>query len=139
MGWPVEFAEYVLRQSAPLMRFATVLTGRPRLAEDVVRDALCRAYGRWDRISRTAEPHACVRRLVVDEYLSWRRLFTGSPAADGRDVLHRLAGLPRKQRAAVVLRYYADLPDHEIADHLGWPESSVHDRITRAVAGLRAG
>lgn len=55
------------------MRFATVLTCRPCLAEDLVSDVLCRAYERWDRISQVAEPHAYIRRMVLNEYLSWRR------------------------------------------------------------------
>ncbi|NUT97068.1 MAG: SigE family RNA polymerase sigma factor [Saccharothrix sp.] len=130
----MEFSEYVSRQSAPLVRLATALTGRSGTAEDLVRDALCRAYDRWDRIARTDEPHACVRGLVVSEYLSWRRWFT---PPSGPDVVHRLAGLPRKQRAAVVLRYYADLPDDEIAAHLGWRESTVRDRIARALQAQR--
>ncbi|RKT67163.1 DNA-directed RNA polymerase specialized sigma24 family protein [Saccharothrix variisporea] len=130
----VEFSEYVTWQSAPLVRLATALTGRSGSAEDLVRDALCRAYGRWDRIARTGEPHACVRGLVVAEYLSWRRRFT---PRSGPDVVHRLAGLPRKERAAVVLRYYADLPDDEIAAHLGWRASTVRDRIARALQSQR--
>ncbi|MEU7528238.1 sigma factor-like helix-turn-helix DNA-binding protein [Saccharothrix sp. NPDC042600] len=129
----MEFAQYVTSQSVPLLRFATALTGRSRLAEDLVRDALCRAYVRWDRIS--AAPHARVRSLVVAEYLSWRRLFA---TRTGPDVVRRLAVLPRKQRAAVVLRYYAGLPDDEIAAHLGWRESTVNGRIARALAALPA-
>ena len=132
----MEFAEYVARQRPALMRFATVLTCRTWLAEDVVSDVLGRAFERWDRISGMAEPHAYVRRMVVNEYLSWRRrLSRTSPRADvepqaaalsdGADeraerdaMIRRLADLPRKQRAAVVLRYYAGMSDAEIAAQL---------------------
>jgi RNA polymerase sigma-70 factor (sigma-E family) len=149
----MEFAEYVARQRPALMRFATVLTCRTWLAEDLVSDVLGRAYERWDRISGMDEPHAYVRRMVVNEYLSWRRRLTRtSPRADveptvisdGADeraerdaMIRRLAGLPRKQRAAVVLRYYAGLSDREIAAQLGCREPTVRSQIHRALATLR--
>lgn len=151
----MEFSEYVGQQRQALMRFATVLTCQTWLAEDVVSDVLCRAYERWDRISRMDEPHAYVRRMVVNDYLSWRRrLVRASPRADvephvsrlgdGADeraerdaMIRRLAGLPRRQRAAVVLRYYADLPDSAIAAHLGCREPTVRSQISRALAALR--
>ena len=149
----MEFADYVARQRPALMRFATVLTCRTWLAEDLVSDVLGRAYERWDKISGLDEPHAYVRRMVVNEYLTWRkRLARTSPRAeidvgglpDGTDeraerdaMIRRLAALPRKQRAAVVLRYYAGLPDREIAAQLGCRESTVRSQIHRALATLR--
>jgi RNA polymerase sigma-70 factor (sigma-E family) len=151
----MEFAEYVARQRPALMRFATVLTCQTWLAEDLVSDVLGRAFERWDRISGMAEPNAYVRRMVVNEYLSWRRrLARTTPTADvepnaaghgdGADeraerdaMIRRLAGLPRKQRAAVVLRYYAGLPDAEIALQLGCREPTVRSQIHRALAALR--
>ncbi|MDQ3786625.1 MAG: SigE family RNA polymerase sigma factor [Actinomycetota bacterium] len=149
----MEFAEYVARQRPALMRFATVLTCRTWLAEDLVSDVLGRAFERWERISGMAEPHAYVRRMVVNEYLSWRRKLTRtSPRAevepmaisDGTDeraerdaMIRRLAGLPRKQRAAVVLRYYAGLSDREIATQLGCREPTVRSQIHRALNALR--
>ena len=149
----MEFADYVARQRPALMRFATVLTCRTWLAEDVVSDVLGRAFERWDRISGLDEPHAYVRRMVVNEYLSWRkRLARTAPRAeveprelsDGADeraerdaMIRRLAALPRKQRAAVVLRYYAGLPDREIAAQLGCREVTVRSQIHRALATLR--
>jgi RNA polymerase sigma-70 factor (sigma-E family) len=149
----MEFAEYVARQRPALMRFATVLTCRTWLADDLVSDVLGRAFERWERISGMAEPNAYVRRMVVNEYLSWhRRLTRTSPRAevepmvisDGaaeraeRDaMIRRLAGLPRKQRAAVVLRYYAGLSDKEIATQLGCRESTVRSQIHRALNALR--
>lgn len=151
----MEFAEYVVRQRPALMRFATVLTCQTWLAEDLVSDVLGRAFERWDRISGMAQPNAYVRRMVVNEYLSWhRRLARTSPRAeveadsarlsDGADeraerdaMIRRLAGLPRKQRAAVVLRYYAGLPDAEIAVQLGCRVTTVRSQISRALATLR--
>ena len=147
------FAEYVARQRPALMRFATVLTCRTWLAEDLVSDVLGRAFERWERISGMDEPHAYVRRMVVNEYLSWRRRLTrASPRAevgpvavsDGADeraerdaMIRRLAALPRKQRAAVVLRYYAGLSDREIAAQLGCREPTVRSQVHRALKVLR--
>ncbi|MFJ6673840.1 SigE family RNA polymerase sigma factor [Actinosynnema sp. NPDC091369] len=151
----MEFGEYVVGRRPALMRFATVLTCRPWLAEDIVSDVLGRAFERWDRISAMAEPHAYVRRMVVNEYLSWRRrLARTTPRAevdpesarigDGADerarrdaLISRLARLPRRQRAAVVLRYYAGLTDAEIAAELGCRVPTVRSQISRALATLR--
>lgn len=149
----MEFADYMARQRPALMRFATVLTCQPWLAGDLVSDVLGKAYERWDRISGLDDPHAYVRRMVVNEYLTWRRrLARTSPQAeiepaehpDGADeraerddMIRRLAALPRKQRAAVVLRYYAGLPDREIAAQLGCRESTVRSQVHRALAALR--
>lgn len=150
----MEFGEYVVGRRPALMRFATVLTCQTWLAEDIVSDVLGRAFERWDRISVMTEPHAYVRRMVVNEYLSWRRrLARTSPSAevlpdvpvgDGADdraqrdaMIRRLARLPRRQRAAVVLRYYAGLPDAEIAAELGCRVTTVRSQISRALATLR--
>jgi RNA polymerase sigma-70 factor (sigma-E family) len=151
----MEFGEYMARQRPALMRFATVLTGRVWLAEDIVSDVLCRAFERWDRIGPMAEPHAYVRRMVVNDFLSWhRRLTRTTPRADvepataeltdgaeeraERDaMIRRLAELPRRQRAAVVLRFYVGLPDAEIAAELGCRETTVRSQISRALATLR--
>jgi RNA polymerase sigma-70 factor (sigma-E family) len=151
----LEFGEYVARQRPALMRFATILTNQTWLAEDLVSDVLGRTFERWDRISTMAEPHAYVRRMVVNEYLSWhRRLARTAPHADleldssrvgdGADeraerdaMVRRLAQLPRRQRAAVVLRYYIGLSDEDIAAHLGCRQVTVRSQISRALASLR--
>lgn len=152
----MDFDDYVAEQRRALLRFATVLTGQLWLAEDVVSDVLGRAFERWDRIGSLAEPHAYVRRMVVNEHLSWRRrlartapradvepLFEGH-VGDGADelaerdaMIARLARLPRRQRAAVVLRYYAGLSDPDIAAQLGCREPTVRSQISRALATLR--
>lgn len=151
----MDFSEYVRTNRPALIRFATVLTGQPWLAGDLVSDVLGRAYERWPTISAMARPHAYVRRMIVNEYLSWRRRFSrvlrGSdgylpePAVgDGTDayaerdaMIALLARLPRRQRAAIVLRYYVGLSDAEAAAELGIGESTVRSTISRALAALR--
>jgi RNA polymerase sigma-70 factor (sigma-E family) len=150
----MDFGEYMERQRPALMRFATVLSGQTWLAEDIVSDVLCRTYERWDHIGGLAEPHAYVRRMVLNEFLSWRRRIARTmpradvepdrPSHDGADeraerdaMIRRLARLPRRQRAAVVLRYYLGLPDAAIAEELGCRETTVRSQISRALATLR--
>jgi RNA polymerase sigma-70 factor (sigma-E family) len=150
----LEFADYVARQRPALLRFATVLTGRVWLAEDLVSDVLGRAFERWPAISELAEPHAYVRRMIVNDYVSWhRRLARTTPRSDiepsgytsdgaqehaERDaMIRRLAQLPRRQRAAVVLRFYVGMSDGDIAEHLGCREVTVRTQISRALATLR--
>ena len=165
----MEFSDYVREQRAALMRFATVLSGQTWLADDLVSDVLGRAFEQWGRIGDLDRPHAYVRRMIVNDYLSWRRRLqrtapsadldspgaagsvTGSvigtvtgSVTDGVDehaerdaMLSRLARLPRRQRAAVVLRYYAGLSDAEIARELGCRPGTVRSQISRALAALR--
>jgi RNA polymerase sigma-70 factor (sigma-E family) len=151
----MDFAEYMRGQRPALMRFATVLTGQTWLADDLVSDVLDRAFERWDSIGSMAHPHAYVRRMIVNDFVSWRRRLKRTvPAADLTDhggtvsddtdahaerdeMIARLGRLPRRQRAAVVLRYYAGLPDAEIAAELGCQESTVRSQIARALNSLR--
>ncbi len=127
---PVDFDDYVVRNRRALKRFATVLSGQTWLADDLVADVLGRAFEQWDRIGATDDPHAEIEP-------------TGS-VSDGvqehaeRDaMIARLAALPRKQRAAVVLRYYAGMSDADIAAQLSCREVTVRSQISRALATLR--
>jgi RNA polymerase sigma-70 factor (sigma-E family) len=149
------FDAYVTERQQQLLRFAMVLTGDSRLAEDVVADVLGRAFERWDAIGSLGQPHAYVRRMVVNEYLSWRRKFSrvrsfedlaglDSPVADATnshaeraEMLARLRALPRQQRAAVVLRYYEGLSDDEIASALNCRTGTVRSHISHGLAALR--
>ena len=152
------FEEFMSARQRPLLRFAMVLTGNAPLAEDIVSDALGRAWERWDRIAAMAEPNAYVRRMIVNEYLAWgRRGRRVTPRGDltplididrvGHDpattiterdaLISALAELPRKQRAALVLRFYEGLPDAEIAAILGCGQGAVRSNTSRALATLR--
>jgi RNA polymerase sigma-70 factor (sigma-E family) len=151
----VEFSEYVQRERPALLRFATVLAGQRWLAEDLVSNVLGRAFERWAQIAGLSDPHAYVRRMIVNEHLSWRRRLrrsasfrdmdahleavpdTTGPHAERDAMLVRLAKLPSRQRAAIVLRYYVGLSDPEIATELGCRPSTVRSQISRALTSLR--
>ena len=153
------FDEFVALRLPALLRYATVVTGDPHLAEDVVQDALVRAHTRWPRIAAIEQPEAYVKRIVLNEHLSWRRRRRGRvvPAPDEaieratrpvddpsgavaeRDAMvSMIAALPPRQRAVLALRYYDGRTDAEIAELLGCREATVRSHAARALATLRA-
>jgi RNA polymerase sigma-70 factor (sigma-E family) len=152
----VDFIEFVTDRQRVLLRFAMALSGDAREAEEIVADVLARAYEQWDRISGLDRANGYVRRMVVNEFLSRRRRarkvtplpdlsgYAGEdepdPAtgyAERDDLIARISALPPKQRAAIVLRYFEDLPDTEIAAVLGCSVGTVRSNIHRALATLR--
>jgi RNA polymerase sigma-70 factor (sigma-E family) len=150
-----DFDEWVTQRGAALLRFAYLVTRDHSRAEEAVQDALIAAYSRWTRICRVQDPEAYVRRSIVNADISrWRRFFrretptentaTAGSAPDPADaqaehdaVWALCATLPAKQRAAVVLRYYEDLPDADIAVILDCSPATVRSQIHRALASLR--
>ncbi|WP_327636002.1 SigE family RNA polymerase sigma factor [Kribbella sp. NBC_00482] len=145
------------RQGVPdLVRFATVLCGSGHLAEDLVQDTVIKAHRHWDRIQRADRPDSYLRRMVVNEYLSWRRKWSrfvprpeiwgqadqlqpdhATRLADQDEMVAELAKLPRRQRSVIALRYYCGLTDAEIADVLGCSPNTVRAYASRALATLR--
>src|SRR5690349_24375033 len=69
----VTFEQFAVARLPSLLRYAVVLTGDRDLAQDVVQEVLARAHIRWRRINEADSPEAYVRRMVLNEYLSWRR------------------------------------------------------------------
>jgi RNA polymerase sigma-70 factor (sigma-E family) len=155
---PRRFDDFVEQRLDRLLRYATALTCDPHLAQDVVQEVLLRAQSRWERIAALHAPDAYVRRMVTNEYLSWRRRRAAKHVATSHEALEalaspepdpavryaerdamraRIATLPRKQRSALVLRYYENLTDAEIADVLGCGEGTVRSHISRALSRLR--
>ena len=152
------FDEFLGARLVALLRYATVVTCDPHLAEDIVQDVLIRTQQRWSRISVTDQPEAYVKRMVLNQFLSWRRrrdtkaLPLAAPelesaAGAGSDstawvverhaLLGQIAALPPRQRAVIALRYYEDRPDAEIASLLGCSEATVRSHCSRALAALR--
>lgn len=151
------FEEFVSARLGPLVRYATVVTWDPHLAEDITQNVLVRAQARWHRIGRLDEPELYVKRMVVNEFLSWRRRraaqsipLTGQsldglmqPAPDltaqrdDRDAMLRLiATLSPRQRAVIALRFYEDLSVDQIAGILGCRAVTVRTHLARALASL---
>ena len=153
----MEFADFAAAELPGLVRFAGVLTGDRQLAHDVLTDTLIAASARWSRIGSMDHPLAYVRRMVTTTYLADRRRAVrrrtdstgldqvvdrvspdGALVVDSRDELaSQLRGLPRQQRAALVMRFYLDYPDPLIAAELGCTTATVRSHISHALAALR--
>jgi RNA polymerase sigma-70 factor (sigma-E family) len=152
----MRFDEFAAARLPAVLRFAGVLTGDRGLAEDVVQEVLIRVHKRWPQIRELDHPELYVRKMVVNEYLTWRRrswrLIPGGSAHDVDDrltpdhalgyaerdaLLAELGKLPRRQRAVLVLRYYEGLPDSVIAEILGCAPGTIRGYASRALAALR--
>ena len=155
----MRFEEFAAARLPALLRYAVLLCGDRELAGDLVQEVLTRSLLRWRRISRVEEPYAYVRTMVTNEYLSFRRrrklptVPLTYEALDGprapsladpatgvgerAELWRQLIGLPRQQRAVIVLRYYENLSDPEIAEVLGCRPSTVRSNASRALATLR--
>lgn len=150
------FDDFAGARLQAVLRFATALTGDPDLAKDVVQEVLIRVSRRWQEIGQLDRPEAYIRKMVVNEYLSWRRrswrlIPSGTsshlpmrPSPDPADgyverqaLLAELAKLSRRQRTALVLRYYEGFSDAEIADVMGCTQSTVRGHVFKALAALR--
>ncbi|GAB3219866.1 SigE family RNA polymerase sigma factor [Glycomyces halotolerans] len=151
-----EFREYVAARSASLHRAAYLLTGNWATAEDLVQTTLTKTYLAWGRIRATDSVDAYARRILYNTNASWWRKRSNrerpveilddrpdssrdfAEAGAMRDAMWRhVAGLPKRQRAVLVLRYYEHRTDAQIADILGISTGTVKSQASRALAGLR--
>jgi RNA polymerase sigma-70 factor (sigma-E family) len=150
-----QFREFVSARSAALLRLAYLVCGDLGLAEDLLQTTLTRTYLAWRRIDGIDSLDAYSRRVLLNTATSWwRRRWRGErptlempeqPVADRvdqmaeRDAMWRLLGrLPARQRAVIVLRYYEDLSEADIALQLGLSVGTVKSHASRALATLRA-
>jgi RNA polymerase sigma-70 factor (sigma-E family) len=149
-----EFTAFVNARGDALLRVAYALAGNQHGAEDLLQNALAKAYARWPRIRGDAEPY--VKRILYHDQISgWRRragraevpvAVLPERAADrdsGHDVDLRmllrdaLLALPPRQRAVLTLRYLEDLSVEQTAAILGCRAGTVASQASKALAKLR--
>jgi RNA polymerase sigma-70 factor (sigma-E family) len=151
------FDALVETRSTGLLRTAYLLTGDWGTAEDLLQTALAKTWFHWSSLRDHGAAEAYVRRVMSRTSATWWRrkwhgerptevlpevLSGGDPFgdADQREVLRRaLASLPPRQRAVVVLRFYDDLSEAQVAELLGCSVGTVKSTTSRALARLRAG
>jgi RNA polymerase sigma-70 factor (sigma-E family) len=148
-----QFREFMVTRWPELVRLGYALTGDRWLAEDLAQTALAGACRAWWRVSRADDPDAYVRRILINA--SNRRFRRRRPAEEARgvpevpladpaaqadqrsDLMAALRELAPRQRAVIVLRYWADLSDAQVAALLGCSEGTVRSQAWRALAKLR--
>ncbi len=147
-----DFDRFVADSAEVLQRTAYLVVGDLHEAEDLVQETLFRVAKRWPKVSRMDHPAAYARRILVNLALrgrpkqSRRRaelsetgpVDPADPAPfDTDDELHAaLMALPPRQRAVLVLRYYLDLPDAEVAAALRCSLGTVKSTASRGLARL---
>jgi RNA polymerase sigma-70 factor (sigma-E family) len=153
-----EFREFVAARSRSLLHTAYLLTGDWEQGRDLVQTALASTARRWSRLRDRQQPETYVRRAMyhaqVDRFrlLSWGKETVTDRLPDPpgqavdwadiviqrQDIMAALRRLPKRQRAVIVLRYFEDRPDHEIAEILGVAQGTVRSQTHKALASLRA-
>jgi RNA polymerase sigma-70 factor (sigma-E family) len=140
-----------------LIRLAVVMLGERPTAEDVVQEAFCALYRRWDHLGDTSKALSYVRssilngcrselrRRIRNEHRTAAEPGPGDSASaevaaligeEHREVLAALRRLPRRQREALVLKFYLDLPEPEIAASMGVSAGTVKSTTSRALNAL---
>jgi RNA polymerase sigma-70 factor (sigma-E family) len=149
------YREFVLARGPALSRAAYLLTGDRSAAEELTQAALVKAALRWRRVVEAGNPEAYVRRIMVNEHISWWRRFgrrelasgyqetergqtdPAEAAAQRLDLAAALAQLPKRQRAVIVLRFYEDLSEAETAAAMGCSVGTVKSQASVALGKLR--
>ena len=156
MPEPPDFAAFVQRRSAVMLRAAWLLTGGEwALAEDLVQTAFGEVWRHWSRVAEMDAPDAYAHKVMVNTCLRWRgRRWTGEVASaqlpetgtatdgfqqvDVRESLrHALRQLTMKQRAVIMLRYFEDRTEAETAGIMGCSVGTVKSQAAKALARLR--
>ena len=148
------FSQLVAARSPALLGTAYLVVGDHQLAQDLLQEALVKAYVAWPRLRDPAKAEAYIRRTIVTTAISWRRRRSFHerpvdrvPDAGNADQTERFASqdalweqvcsLPPRQRAALVLRYYEERSEAETAELLGCSVGTVKSQVSAALGKLR--
>jgi RNA polymerase sigma-70 factor (sigma-E family) len=148
-----EFLDFFAEQFWSLRRIGFLLTGDWDQAEELAQEAMARTFAAWSRIRGYDRPAAYARKVLVNRHRSLlrravveaRHTLTSRPqewhepdfGGDDLVLWQALRQLAARQRAAIVLRYYLDLPEAEVARLLGVPVGTVKSLVHRGLARLR--
>jgi RNA polymerase sigma-70 factor (sigma-E family) len=142
---PERFEDFYRAQHEPMLRLAYLLTQSRTVAEDLVQDSFIRVQPRWGQID---SPVAYMRRTVTNACYSYHRrrkreeAYVADPPvareAEHDEMWDALATLSTRRRAALVLRYYLDLSEADIAEALGCRKGTVKSLTHRGLADLRS-
>jgi RNA polymerase sigma-70 factor (sigma-E family) len=143
-AWDADLVDVYRVHYGRLVRLAYLLTGHAAVAEELVQDAFVATHRTGDRLR---DPYLYVRRAVVNRCRSWGRRYTverthrpqpPDPAELAADEMwDALGALTERQRTAIVLRFYEDMPDDRIAAVLGCRQATVRSAIHRGLQSLR--
>ena len=157
-GWDADDAVTQLYAAhyASLVRMAALLVRHSGEAEEIVQDSFVAMHGVWHRLREPDKALAYIRQSVVNRARSAQRHqavvdkhtphhVDSAPGADEKaladerrtEVMAALHGLPTRQREVLVLRYYSDLSEAEIADALGISRGAVKSHASRGMTALR--
>src|SRR6201987_4722757 len=151
---PDGFREFVEARSSALLRSGWLLTGDWPSAEDLVQTALAAAWPRWSSLRRQDAPELSVRKIMVNPFLRGRQRRWNGEIGTGRlpetqaydvfaqvdarqSLLAALDRLPARERAVVVLRYFADQTESQTAEAMGCSVGAVKAHAAKAMARLR--
>jgi RNA polymerase sigma-70 factor (sigma-E family) len=151
-----DFEQFVATYADDLLRTAYLIVWDENEAEDLVQECLLKVARRWPRVRRMGQPRAYARRILVNLATDGARgrrrrrselesnavarptMFDPLPALDTRaELLQALGQLPARQRAVLVLRFFNDLTEAEVAEVLGCPPGTVKSSASRGLARLR--
>ena len=149
-----EFSELAAAVSHRLRGMAYAVCGDRQLAEDAVQSVWVSAYRTWPRVRDVDHTEAYLRRMVVNQLMSWRRrkswattsarVVEPSRASHENEVVEQhlvwsaVGQLPPRQRAVIVLRYYEGMSEADIAETLGMRPGTVKSAASAATVRLRA-
>ena len=152
MQGEVEFADFVHATGTQLFRTAVLLCGDHHLAEDLTQTTYAKVFAKWSKVRRADSPTAYARTILLNTFLSHRRLRRSSERPVDEmpdrghddhdptvriDLLRALGTLSAGDRAVLVLRYWEDRSVEETAGMLGLSAGAVRTRSSRALARLR--
>jgi RNA polymerase sigma factor (sigma-70 family) len=154
--WESEFAAFCIEEHPRLVGALSLYCGNRAVAEELAQDALAKACRDWGKVRRLGAPGAWTHRVAINlansyfrraavERRAKRRLQGERPSntdpevdpAVAEAIRGAVSSLPRRQRTAVILRYYVDLPVREVAAAMECPEGTVKTLTSKAIASLR--